>query len=76
LEAAKKRGYNLDLSEILRDSYLTNAPIPRWPRALDEAGEEELVEAIRRDRYAREKSSLTLGAERNISALTVQRIFK
>jgi transposase len=64
------------LSEIFRDEYLTNAPKSRRPRALDEAREEELAEAIRRDRCAREKSSLTLGAERSISASTVQRIFK
>jgi transposase len=76
LEAAKKHGYNPSLSEILRDEYLTNAPKSGRPRALDEAGEEELAEAIRRDRYAREKSSLTLGVEQNISASTVQRIFK
>ena len=52
LEAAKKRGYDPSLSEILRDEYLTNAPKLGHPRALDEAGEWKLAEAIRRDRYA------------------------
>jgi transposase len=52
LETAKERGYNPSLSEILRDEYLTNAPIPGRPRALNEEAEEELVQAIRRDRYA------------------------
>jgi transposase len=67
LETAKERGYDPSLSEILRDEYLTNAPIPGRPRALNEEAEEELVQAIRRDRYAREKDSLSLGIERNIS---------
>jgi hypothetical protein len=40
LDTTKMREYNPALSEILRGEYLSNAPIPGSPQALDEAGEE------------------------------------
>jgi transposase len=73
---AKARGFDPSISLILKNEYLEDAPRTGRPRALNEEQEEELVVSIRRDRYAREKTSLTLGVERSISASTVQRIFR
>lgn len=76
LATAKERRYDPSISGILKDEYLQNAPRTGRPPALNAEQEEELVQAIRLDRYSPEKSSLTLGVERKISASTVQRIFK
>jgi hypothetical protein len=46
------------------------------PRKLNEEQEQEVVQAIKLDRYAREKTSAEFGYERNVSASTVQQIFK
>ena len=70
LKIAKDRGYN-PVSFILKEEYLKDGVRPGWPRKLNEEQEQEVVQAIKLDRYAREKTSAEFGYERNISALTV-----
>jgi transposase len=50
LAAAKAHGYNPSISFILKNEYLVDAPRPGRPPKLDQAAEDELVEAIRKDR--------------------------
>jgi transposase len=76
LATAKSRGYNPEVSIILKEEYLQDGIRPGRPRKTSPEQEEALIESIKRDRYAREKTSAEFGYECNISASTVQRIFK
>src|SRR5450432_2313978 len=78
LATAKSRGYNPEVSIILKDEYLQDGARPGRPRKISPEQEQEqaLIQSVKRDGYAREKTSAKFGHKHNISASTVQRIFK
>ena len=73
LKITKDRGYD-PASFIFKEEHLKDGIRTGRPRKLNE--EREVVQAVRLDRYAREKISTEFGFERNVSASTIQRIFK
>jgi len=71
LATAKSRGYNPEVSIILKEEYLRDGIRPGRLRKTSPEQEEALIQSIKRDRYAREKTSSEFGYEHNISASTV-----
>src|SRR5450432_4245561 len=66
LATAKSRGYNPEVSIILKDEYLQDGTRSGRPRKVDLEEEQALIQSIKRDRYTREKTSTEFGYEHNI----------
>ena len=71
---ARERGYNPSQSTKLLNSYVTDAPRSGRPSVITQAVKGAILEAIRKDRYGREKTSGMLAGEQGLSLSTVLRV--
>lgn len=76
LQTAKERGYDPNVSIVLKDEYLIDKPQSGRPHKLSPETLQELLIHHKKDRYAREKSAAEIGYEFQISDSTVQRVYK
>jgi hypothetical protein len=65
---ARARRFDLEVSTQLKLEYVQDAPRSGAPKKLTPEIEEAIKEAVRRDRYGREKSCAELAAPFNLSA--------
>ena len=73
---ARERGYNPLQSKKLLNSYVIDAPRSGRPSVITQAVENTILEAIRKDRYSREKTSFMLAAEQGLSSSTILRVLR
>ena len=73
---ARTRGYNPESSKQLLLSYVVDAPRSGRPRIATPELEQAVLDAVRKDRDGREKTSFMLAAEQGISSTTILRILK
>ena len=71
---ARDRGYDPLVSKKLFLSHVTDTHRSGRPPVITPEVESAIMEAIRRDRYGRKKTSAMLGAEQGLSSTTVLRI--
>ena len=73
---ARIRGYDPEVSKKLLLSYVEDAPRSGRPPVITPQVEEAVIQAIRKDRDGREKTSFMLAAEQGISSSSVLRLLK
>ena len=75
-KTARDRGYDPSESKKLLLSYVIDTPRSGRPPVITQAVEEAILEAIRKDRYGREKTSFMLAREQGLSSSTVLRVLR
>ena len=71
---ARDRGYDPTQSKKLLHSYVTDTPRLGRPTVITPEVESAILEAVRKDRYGRKKTSFMLAAEQGISSTTILRV--
>ena len=73
---ALERGYNPEVSKLLKLEYLEDAPRSGRPRTIFEDKEDEVPAIVNKDRNRREKNLDIIGFEAGISAISGWRILR
>ena len=74
VKKAMQRGWSVD--SPLMDRHLDDAPKSGRRKKMNEPLEQRIIDAVRTDRYGREKSCATLGRELGCSSSAVHRVLK
>ena len=73
---ARQRGYNPEISTILKMEYVEDGPRSGRPKKINPEMVQSVLNAPKRDENGREIPTAIIGEEFNLSASTVQRILK
>ena len=73
---ARSRGYDPEISRVLKMEYVEDAPRSGQPSKVTPALEEAILTDVRKDRNGREKSSAMLAFDHVLSSSTILKILK
>lgn len=73
---ARSRGYDPQISRVLKVEYVEDAPRFGRPLKITPELKEAILDNVRQDRNGREKSSAVLGYEHGVSSTTILRVLR